>query len=833
MKHLRLGIIVVLLFVAIAAFAQDDLIVPEGEPGETYLAAFPYTVTLDGDFSDWEGVPTVLVDEGGLVPVSDFAQMSFTFGAVADMENLYIMVLVNDQSIVAGQHEGNYWNEDTVELYINATEDFEMTSYAPGVAQMWFPAVNIDKPAEEVVLAGIQGETSEATSVTVQTDYGWAVEIAIPLHTGVWDIEPSHGAFIGFNAEISGASEISVDRNVKLGWAIGDRMVGNSWQDPSAFGTLIFYEIGQESLPDELTPTGEKQEAPDLCAGLPNTSAFETVSALDFINDAEVVPNAGDIEGVVGGLDPGEWLQFCHLDFGQVGADEIIFDMAVNPNFAGRTVEVILDDVRGPVIATLTTEPTTEEDLWHEYGELVAEVTEPVSGVHDVILRFDGGPGVGNLRGFSFTESTDLGACADAPTVDAQSFINATSYAAGGEVSNDADGYEGVIGGLDPGDWVQYCNIDFGDGGLGYVELNMAVNPNFAGRTVTVMLDTLNGTEVTTITTEPTTEEDAWHEYGMLRGAFYNEITGVHNVLLLFDGTGGGIGNLQGFNFAPDPCNDAESVDALSTISAASMGDYANVTPNADDVEGRVGGLDNGDWMRYCNIDFGDGGVGTVEFEIAVNPNFAGQPLTVVLDSPDGPVIAELMTEATSEEDVWDAFAMQSAKLMTDVSGVHDVFLMVGGTFGLGNLQSFSFEPDVCLDAPTVDAFSTISAASMNEYANVTPNADDVEGRVGGLDNGDWIRYCNVDFGDGASSVDFEIAVNPNFAGQTIYVVIDGLSGPVVAELTTEASTEEDLWDVFVVQSAEFTEEVSGVHDVYLIMEGTFGIGNLNWLQFK
>jgi beta-glucosidase len=256
MKKLVLvsGLLVIAALVAGTLFsrtaAQEDQLAPDGQPGETYFAPFPLTVTLDGDLSEWAGVPTVTLSRD---------DVGITFAGAADGDYLYFMADVMDNNIIAGQHEANYWNEDSVEFYFNGTGDFSRTSYAPGVAQVTISPVNIGLPADEHIIAGVQGDTIGAAFEVVQTDTGWAVELAVPLKNDVWNLTPIHGSEIGFQVHLNAASELN--RDTKLIWSLAD-VSDHSYQDPSLFGRLIFFEIGGEPLVIETVETTEPTPVP-------------------------------------------------------------------------------------------------------------------------------------------------------------------------------------------------------------------------------------------------------------------------------------------------------------------------------------------------------------------------------------------------------------------------------------------------------------------------------------------------------------------------------------------------------------------------------------------
>ena len=236
---------------ATATPAASTPLAPEGEPGKTYYAPFPLTIKLDGDLNDWQGVPTVTIPLGS-TPAN---QPSLTFAAAADDKYLYLMGNVNKPNIISGQHGADYWNEDSVEFYVNGTGDLSLQNYKDGVAQITIPALNIDHSASDAVIGGVKGTTAEAKVAAKKTATGYAVEVAVPLKNKVWNITPAHGSTIGFQAHLNGATQ--ANRDIKLIWSLADPG-DHSYQDPSLFGQLIFYETGKTDRPvfqPTITPT--------------------------------------------------------------------------------------------------------------------------------------------------------------------------------------------------------------------------------------------------------------------------------------------------------------------------------------------------------------------------------------------------------------------------------------------------------------------------------------------------------------------------------------------------------------------------------------------------
>jgi beta-glucosidase len=220
-----------------AAVAENGLLAPEGDAGETYYAPFPLDIDVNGWFNDWEGVPTVTVSSAD-------GSTSVTFAAAADEEYLYLTANIVDSNIISGTHGADYWNEDSVEFYINGTGNPDLTAYEAGVVQMTIPPLNADHPAAEAIIGGVQGSTAGAQVVTVNTSTGYAVEMAVPLHNDIWDIVPENNGSIGFQVHLNGASTDA--RDTKLIWSIYDT-ADQSYMNPSVFGSLIFYQVGEES----------------------------------------------------------------------------------------------------------------------------------------------------------------------------------------------------------------------------------------------------------------------------------------------------------------------------------------------------------------------------------------------------------------------------------------------------------------------------------------------------------------------------------------------------------------------------------------------------------
>jgi endo-1,4-beta-xylanase len=213
---------------------------PDSTRGALYYAAFPVTIMVDGDPADWANVPRDTVFEGTLVPEGNTTKMSFA--AAADNENFYFLAEVTDDRVVYGKHPpaSDWYREDSVEFYINASGDLTLREYVPGIAQIAVPALNLANQEGDIpIIAGGRSGDVPVNAVVVETETGYTVEASVPLQTDVWSITPAHGTVIGFQVHLNGSS--GDDRDTKLIWSAYDTE-DQSWMNPAVFGQLMFWD---------------------------------------------------------------------------------------------------------------------------------------------------------------------------------------------------------------------------------------------------------------------------------------------------------------------------------------------------------------------------------------------------------------------------------------------------------------------------------------------------------------------------------------------------------------------------------------------------------------
>jgi endoglucanase len=258
---------------------------PPEIPGQVIYIPFPVKITVDGNLSDWDGLPTNFVDYGSRPSSDPGEDGSFTFSAAADKDNLYISMQMADKNIIAGKHGTDFWNEDSMEFYINASDDLNARTYGPKIFQVNINAADIgNTDPEGLTITGVNSSDQKVRGFVFKTEDGWAFEAAVSLE-GL--LTPAHGLEIGFQAQINGASV--QDRDVKLIWSKADT-TDTSWKYPKLFGSAIFFELGRTDIPQSSRVLALETETP--------TPTAVVIPAQISVNQTGYFPNGTKIASI-------------------------------------------------------------------------------------------------------------------------------------------------------------------------------------------------------------------------------------------------------------------------------------------------------------------------------------------------------------------------------------------------------------------------------------------------------------------------------------------------------------------------------------------------------
>jgi hypothetical protein len=214
---------VLLLAQAGNALAQepDALIPPAGTP----------LPVIDGIQEDsW------FASEGHEIPYTtsgddpaDYIDCSGSWWALWDFDYLYLFVDVKDEDLQ--NDSGESWQDDSVEIYVDAGNDKE-TTY--GIDDYQYRAAwNIDFPEIQEYHHGSSGLTG-VDFVILETDDGYTLEIKFPWEALYIDDSPELGDLMGFTVMIND-DDGGGNRDTQLAWQPD---TGEAWNNPSIFGTV-------------------------------------------------------------------------------------------------------------------------------------------------------------------------------------------------------------------------------------------------------------------------------------------------------------------------------------------------------------------------------------------------------------------------------------------------------------------------------------------------------------------------------------------------------------------------------------------------------------------
>ncbi len=166
-----------------------------------------------------------------------------------------------------------------------------------------------------------------------------------------------------------------------------------------------------------------------------------------------------------------------------------------------------------------------------------------------------------------------------------------------------------------------------------------------------------------------------------------------------------------------DPLDDVEDIytDAYSTIEAEDYDSQSGIkTEDSDEGDEDVGYIQDGDWIGFSDIDFGDEGAASFTARAATTNEAT---ITVMIDSySSGTEIGSCSISSTGGWQTYDEFTCD----VDEVTGTHDVYLIFEGDDGyLFNLTSFYFtetetETSISLSATSGDEYVTLSWTTEN-----------------------------------------------------------------------------------------------------------------------
>ena len=247
-----------------------------------------------------------------------------------------------------------------------------------------------------------------------------------------------------------------------------------------------------------------------------------------------------------------------------------------------------------------------------------------------------------------------------------------------------------------------------------------------------------------------------------------------------------------------------DGFNAYTTIQAE---DFCLKTTNIKTGNGgtTVGYIQNGSYIRFDNINFGN--VGTVSFEAQVSSGASGGDIELRLGNEFGTLIGTCEVGTTGGWTTWDIVSCD----VGGITGTQDLYLVfTGGSGYLLDIDWFKFSEIEC---QVHNAFSVIEAedscyADSNiTYGEYTNGVTVVEN----LTDNTWVNYI-IDFGTGVDAIEVDIAYTNPGIDAYLELRIGSITGPVIdiVSINPDYSSE-----VTMQTYTSIFDEIEGVQDVY------------------
>ena len=415
---------------------------------------------------------------------------------------------------------------------------------------------------------------------------------------------------------------------------------------------------------------------------------------------------------------------------------------------------------------------------------------------------------------------------------------------------------------IENGDYIKIRNVDFGDKGAS--AFAAAVSSATAGGTVELHLNSRTGTLIGTLPINYTGGWDSWRrETAVISGA-----AGVNDLYLVFKGAAGtdlfkmdywnfeqksGTHDLLAINASVDKFK-IDTVSGSNTAAITVVGIYADgtseditstadINPQQDGIVNISGGIITGISYNPVVINISYQGktdivnmlIKDLKSEMTAKTLSLDKNTLNLLTGSTANVIATVEYNDEHTEDVTNkadyansnssVATISAGKINAKSKGTTVITVSFQDTFG--NTVSDQLTVNVSNRTP----FDRNEAEEFNTQNGIqTEDCSDTDGGtdVGFIENGDWLRYNNLDFGSGAASFEARVASATN--GGNLEIRLNSPTGTLVGTCIISGT---GGWQTWVTKSCSISG-LSGLQNIYLKFTGGSGyLFNINWWRFN
>jgi len=420
---------------------------------------------------------------------------------------------------------------------------------------------------------------------------------------------------------------------------------------------------------------------------------------------------------------------------------------------------------------------------------------------------------------------------------------------------------------IENGDYIKVRGIDYGTTGAGTFTARVSGETRASaseGSKIEIRLDEVNGTLIGSVPVSYTGGLDVWKSETIS----VDSITGIHDMYFVFTGEETNrlfnIDNWQFIEkssahelFALNASVEKYKIDTITgydsttitVLAIYSDGTSKDITTEASITVDQENIISIADGIIY----------GTNYGEATVTTNYNGKEdeiKLIVKDLESELAVRQLLTDVDSVElltgssstvELSAEFNDGHIEIVTDkatydnpnpnvatiangvIQAINEGEVTITASYKgeLGETRSVSIYIKVSNRSP----YAKNEAEDFYEQSGIdTESCSDTDGglNVGFIEDGDWLKFTNLDFEDGATS--FNARVASATSGGHIELHLDSLNGELVS---TCIVTGTGGWQSWQTKSCDVSGAI-GLHDLYLVFTGSGGyLFNINWWQFS
>lgn len=576
-----------------------------------------------------------------------------------------------------------------------------------------------------------------------------------------------------------------------------------------------------------------------LMANIPTYSdtlerdAYSTIEAEDMDYTKGLISEGqGGASGGrgLGGVKSGCYTVYNNVNFGTTGASKIKLRYSRSPESDGAkgTVEIRLGSLTGPTIASIQLENTAS---WQDWKEVTVDIAR-TTGLQNLYVKYSADTShVINFDYFTFEKATDdnqgymfLKSESVDKYASAEDGSNNTTVLAKSYVRETWEGYR-----VEKNDDGTVCLRSYISGKL----VRAAAGGN--GYYITANADSVADD------TKFIIERYSANTSAKQQVAIKSVLTGKYLMVDPSDSKGYLLANSETVGgawetFHFETANGEWVVPKGSTlISTAYIDAYSEITAtdysstggtdasepgvkkdtDSDGNPTNVGGVENGDWIAYDYIKFGDTSPATFELSFASHSDSCKGYVEVYIDSMDSTPVTKINLNNTDNS--WNNYVAVEGKINGNITGTHTVYMKFtteDSKKHVANLKWFKFNKESGIR----DAFSNIEAEEVDAHETTKiygAEGDYVNGYLGETNMDSWARYDSIYFSKTAKSLIMRYSAKSSNARGKIAVYLDSFKNNPVCELNVTATGSDwaDYVETQVTLNSDITE---GIHSVYL-----------------